>query len=360
MSTRERLLTALSGGQPDRVPVSIFLNPYDPSDYRRRDRSYDEVFDAVEKHGDPFHSEHGLCPFMLTAHECERSTRVLPDGAVEVTLRTPAGPLVQVTRPGGRGQLKRFISNERDLDTALSIPYEPLRPDLSEFSEALERLGDRVLGQVVLMDPACTVGWLDETTAALWSLEQPHLLRRLLDVAFERLKNLIDHLLDQDAGPVYYFNGPEYCIPPLMAPQAFHDYVARYDTELVARIHERGKLTIIHSHGKVNQFLEAFADIGTDGLNVLEPPPMGDIDLADAKRRVGDRMCLIGNVQYDPLARGSLAEVEALVREAIENGAPGGGFILAPCASPYEVPLPDQARRNLIHMLQSAHRWGQY
>jgi len=52
----------------------------------------------------------------------------------------------------------------------------------------------------------------------------------------------------------------------------------------------------------VNNLLEEFADTGADALNPLEAPPMGDIyDLGDAKRRMGDRVCVFGNVSYKEL-----------------------------------------------------------
>ena len=81
---------------------------------------------------------------------------------------------------------------------------------------------------------------------------------------------------------------------------------------------------------------------------------------ADAKARIGDRVCLIGNIQYDDLARGTPADVERLVRQAIREGGAGGGFILCPCAAPYERPIPAKAAANLIHYLETAYRYGQY
>jgi uroporphyrinogen-III decarboxylase len=116
----------------------------------------------------------------------------------------------------------------------------------------------------------------------------------------------------------------------------------------------------VHSHGKVGKFLESFAGMGMDGLNVLEPPPIGDTLLSDAKARIGHRVCLIGNIQYDDLARGTQVSVERLVAEAIEQAAPGGGFILSPSATPYERPLPEQASRNLIHYLKMGRKHGGY
>ena len=41
--------------------------------------------------------------------------------------------------------------------------------------------------------------------------------------------------------------------------------------------------------------LERIADMGPDAMETLTPPGMGgDVDLAEAKRRVGERVCLVG------------------------------------------------------------------
>jgi uroporphyrinogen-III decarboxylase len=95
-------------------------------------------------------------------------------------------------------------------------------------------------------------------------------------------------------------------------------------------------------------------------LNPLEPPPLGDVVLSDAKRRVGERMCLIGNIQYEDLSAASVDGVRAMVRETIAQGAPGGGFILSLCAAPYEVPLPEKTARNMIAMLEAGREYGAY
>ena len=183
----------------------------------------------------------------------------------------------------------------------------------------------------------------------------------MLDVALERLLDELKYCLENDLGPIYHFCGPEFALPPLMSPGDFEEFVVGYDTQLIDLIHSyEGKYVHMHSHGKVGKFLEKFAEMGVDGLNVLEPPPIGDTILSDAKARIGDRVCLIGNIQYDDLARGTEQSIERLVAEAIEQAAPGGGFILSPCATPYERPLPQKASRNLIHYLKMARKHGSY
>jgi uroporphyrinogen-III decarboxylase len=213
--------------------------------------------------------------------------------------------------------------------------------------------------QLTFEDPICVAGLIDEMVLPVWTLEHRGLLRELLDVAQQRILDELRYCLDRGAGPLYYFNGPEYALPPLMSPADFEEFVVEYDRRLVELVHSYpGTYVIVHSHGRVNRFLERFASLGLDGLNVLEPPPMGDTVLAEAKQRIGDRVCLIGNVQYDDLARGTPEQVDRLVIDAIDQGAPGGGFILSPCAAPYERPLPERASANLIRFLETAHRYG--
>lgn len=362
MSTEERVLTALRGEQPDRVPVLLYLNPYLDSWYTE-EPSYARVLEACKEHEDAGYLWGFPSGFFFTAAEMETEERPLPGGATESIRHTPRGPVSVITRPDwrGAGTLKRWIVTPGDAERVLSIPYVPQRPDLSTFFETREQLGGKCVAQAVFQDPICIAGLIDEASLAVWTIEERELLRRLLDTAFERIMAELRYCLENDVGPVYYFNGPEYALPPLMSPADFDEFVVGYDTKLIELVHSYpDKYVIVHSHGRVSSFLERFAAMGTDGLNVLEPPPIGDTILADAKRRIGDRVCLIGNVQYDDLARGSLDQIEQLVRDAIEQGAPGGGFMLSPCASPYERTLSPKTQRNLVHYLKMGREYGQY
>ena len=71
------------------------------------------------------------------------------------------------------------------------------------------------------------------------------------------------------------------------------------------------------------------ADLRPDSISSLCPPPVGDVDLARAKRLAEGKVCLIGNVDaIHVMQKGGPREVRKAVRDAIEVGAPGGGFIL--------------------------------
>jgi len=82
--------------------------------------------------------------------------------------------------------------------------------------------------------------------------------------------------------------------------------------------------------------LDLFAETGADivAINAL-------VDLRLAKATIGDRVCLIGNI--DPVAvmlQGTAAQVEAAAQACVDVAAPGGGYILGTgCEVPPGAPL---------------------
>ncbi len=76
------------------------------------------------------------------------------------------------------------------------------------------------------------------------------------------------------------------------------------------------------------------ADTGIDGIDTLDPPPLGSVDLADAKRRVGDRVFFKGNIDpVNTLLKKSREEVRADALRRLTVGSPGGGYILSSACS---------------------------
>lgn len=362
MTIEERVLKTLDHEKTDRVPVFIYLNPYTNNGWYHKESSYAELLIAAEKHADIIYDVGFPWGFFHNAEPLNEEFKDLGNGVTEHIVHTPKGPLSEHKKADWRGEgvIKRWLCEPIDVERLLSLPYQPPRPDLKPYLAERERVAGRAIMQMTFPDPVCTAGLVDETNLALWTIEERPLLKRLFDAAYDRVFEEIKYCLEGGIGPLYYLNGPEYALPPLMSPADFDEFVVTYDKKLVDLIHSYpGNRVIVHSHGKVNKFLERFADIGMDGLNVLEPPPLGDTILSEAKKRIGDQVCLIGNIQYDDIARGTPEQIEKMVKEAVLQGAPGGGFILSPCASPYERPLPKKASDNLIHYINMGRKYGE-
>jgi hypothetical protein len=123
----------------------------------------------------------------------------------------------------------------------------------------------------------------------------------------------------------------------LLGPEMFRELVLPYHRRVSDALRAVGGLTLLHCCGHVSRMLEAYAEAGWDGLEPLTPPPLGDTRLEDAKRRVGDRVCLKGNL--DPvhvMLEGDRDSVARAARDCLAAGMPGGGYVfsVADCMAP--------------------------
>jgi uroporphyrinogen decarboxylase len=124
------------------------------------------------------------------------------------------------------------------------------------------------------------------------------------------------------------------------------------------RAKEYGIPSHIHSCGPETKLVQICAE-ETD-LTVIDPleiPPMGDCNLADIKRKYGERLVLKGNLHTtDTMLRGSVQDVINASKKAIDDGAAGGRFILS-TGDQCGRDTPDE---NLAAMIETARTYGKY
>jgi hypothetical protein len=136
-----------------------------------------------------------------------------------------------------------------------------------------------------------------------------------------------------------------------ISPQHYRDFVLPYERRVIQGIRAGFDLPIYtHTCGRIADRLELLAETGTNGIDTLDPPPLGNVDLADAKKRIGKRLFLKGNL--DPvhvILRGTPGQVYAEARRCIAAGAPNGGYILSSACS-----IPPHAPPDNILMLSEA------
>jgi hypothetical protein len=198
-------------------------------------------------------------------------------------------------------------------------------------------------------------------TFALWSIEKRSLVSEVIQVFRQRVKDWLAWVLAQEVGPLFGYVGPELCIPPLQSPHDFDEWVVGPDREINDLIRSRGGIAVVHCHGKMGPVLEGFVRAHTDALHPIEPPPMGDVTLAEAKRRVGNDLCIVGNVQHHEICTMPTDSFRSLVEGTVRTGMIGGRFILSPTATPFGWPtMTDLARENWIAMLEVGLQAGRY
>jgi uroporphyrinogen decarboxylase len=115
---------------------------------------------------------------------------------------------------------------------------------------------------------------------------------------------------------------------PMINPKYFNKYLLPRYQEVAEAIHGWGGKYILHTDGDVTSLLDFIVKSKFDGLQCLEPP---FVDPYLVKKKVGDKLCLSGNIDTRHiLFDASKEEVEQAVKNAIKAMGHGGGFMLSP------------------------------
>jgi uroporphyrinogen-III decarboxylase len=169
------------------------------------------------------------------------------------------------------------------------------------------------------------------------AMTEPELFHRLLERFARAILWQTEAIAKALPGRLWRICGPEYASPPYLPPSLFKEYVVPYDKPMVAAIQGHGGFARIHSHGRLKDVLHHIAATGCVGLDPIEPPPQGDMELAGVREKVGRQMVLFGNLEASDIENLPTPEFEKKVRKAIREGmaGQGRGFVLMPSACPY-------------------------
>lgn len=119
-----------------------------------------------------------------------------------------------------------------------------------------------------------------------------------------------------------------------ISPEFYKEFVLPYESQIIAAIKSKGKFAYLHTCGAINDRLELMIESGTSGLECLDPKPLGDVDLVDAKRRLGTKVFIKGNIDsVNTLLFGKPRKIIVDVSEIILTGKVNGGFILSTACS---------------------------
>ncbi len=144
-----------------------------------------------------------------------------------------------------------------------------------------------------------------------------------------------------------------------ISPQDYRRFVLPFEQRIIASFAAAHPDVPVYTHtcGRLADRLELLAETGTRGIDTLDPPPIGNVDLADAKRRVGARLFLKGNLDpVNTVWRGTPPQCLEEARRRIEIAAPGGGYILSTACS---VP-PHAPPENIRALVRAAEDYGYY
>jgi uroporphyrinogen-III decarboxylase len=329
MTARERLLNALRGEFPDRVPLVLegfHLPRKDAEEEPAKREILDRVHEQLHFFVDvpTFVNRYLVTPpqRMKTVDRREENGNTTLTTAID----TPKGTLTAVT---GHNTLTRTqwtikypVESLEDIAKIRSIPWERppslAPPDTTSLPEEFGRRG--ILRAGVSSPFVCVGGMMPfEYFLELCATELP-LVRELTAVCLDRIMDVLDVVLAGDAVEYVWMGGCEWLTPPMGSPRLYEELVHDFEQPVIDRIHAHGALAHVHCHGNVRSSIELVIARGADFFEPMEPPPDGDITLAEAKALVAGRMTLGGNVEARVLENESAEDTERAARAAFENG----------------------------------------
>jgi len=118
-------------------------------------------------------------------------------------------------------------------------------------------------------------------------------------------------------------------------------FLPRY-RQLFRAIHDHGWHAILHSCGKINDFLPPLIDAGLDVINIHQPQACG---IQEIGRRFSGHICFLETADVQKtLPVGDPEQIRAEVRCLVEElSTPEGGFIVYTCRFPEAVGADEKA-----------------
>lgn len=141
----------------------------------------------------------------------------------------------------------------------------------------------------------------------------------------------------------------------------YRQFVLPYEQRVVTALHTQvpGVPVYTHTCGHLGDRLELLMQTGTDGIDTLDPPPIGDTELAAAKAQIGDQMFIKGNMNSVFLLQSdSVEDVLGHARERLRDGMPGGGYILSTACSVSPLVAPEKLEA-LYPLVETEGRYDQ-
>ena len=135
----------------------------------------------------------------------------------------------------------------------------------------------------------------------------------------------------------------------------YREFVIPYERRIVRTTHEYKLPAYVHTCGAIGDRLDMMLESEYDGIDTLDPPPLGTVDLAEAKKKFGERFFFKGNLDaVHEMLYADNVTFERAVRERLEIGKPGSGYILSSACSV----APHVEPQRLKDMVTLAEKYG--
>jgi len=139
----------------------------------------------------------------------------------------------------------------------------------------------------------------------------------------------------------------------------YRDFVHPYEQRVVQAVRAVRPEAPVYAHtcGSIGDRLELMLESGLNGVDTLDPPPLGDVVLADAVERLRGKAFIKGNMDpVNTLLNGDVEQVREDAKQRVLTAGPQGGYILSSACSV----APRVKPANLAVLAEVAEQYGRF
>ncbi len=356
MNSKERLLTALKRGKPDRLPASVHQwQGYHLTEYMGGISDL-EAFQQVGLDAQIQYFQDMGQFWLVDADMTKFNTPTWRDEVTAVssdpdhriahhTIYTPEGVLTYKTEGDRKTTWITEYLIKHDEDIELIRKYMPVPAlDPAPIARRYDEVGDAgILRGFVWGDQAgCwqhAACLMDITDLIFAAVDRPDWVHRLLGILLEKKLQFVETM--QGAKFDLIETGGGSASSTVISPKLHREFCLPYDRKVHDALHSLGFLVTYHTCGGTVGIEELIVANGCDASETLAPVSVGgNQEPWDFKRKVGDRIALIGGLdQFNTLTAGSAADIREMVHRLFETVGCDGGYICSCSDHFFETPV---------------------
>ncbi|MEO8231822.1 MAG: uroporphyrinogen decarboxylase family protein [Ignavibacteriota bacterium] len=225
--------------------------------------------------------------------------------------------------------------------------------DFTNF-EKVKSLLPEGLGVVGQYGDIFTMTWemMGFESFSLALFENEELVKTLNDQVGNLVLSMFEYFAQHDViDAIWYSDDIAYTNSLLVSPDVLDKYFFPWLKKIGDLAKQYNKPLIYHTDGILFDVMDKIIDCGVNAIHPIEPKAM---DILDVKNRYGNKLCLIGNIDVDLLARGSVDEIKNTVIKNIEKVGMEGGYCVGSGNS-----IPEYVKlENYIAMIETVKKFN--
>ena len=354
MTSKERMICAIGGGKPDRLPVTVhqwqgyhlekYLNGI--SDLEAFEKlGMDAAIQYFQDMGQFWLVNADFTKFSIPQWRDE--VDIISDDpenrVYHHTIYTPGGRLTYKTAGDRKTTWITEYLIKKDEDIKLIKKYMPVpKFDPKPLAQLYDKVGEKgiVRGFVWGDQAGCwqhAACLMDITELIYRTFDKPDWVHELLQILLEKKLQFIESMKKAKFDLIETGGGAG--SSTLISPELHKEFCLPYDKKMHDALHNLGFKITYHTCGGTYGIEEMIVANGTDVSETLAPKSIGgNQEPWEMKEKVGNRIALIGGMDQVNVLSGTPEQIRNQVRTLFEKVGYEGGYILSCADHFFETP----------------------